>query len=242
MTRGLLTRVTVARIADPNARSSLIAAARREFVKNGLMRARVEDITAACGLSKGAFYLHFESKEALFRSLVTELMEHVTVHANSRDEAYRKEMSGKRINGISWGNALAAVDRREDLALLELLWEWRDVCAVLLRGSSGTEFEGVLWELIDAQVARVSRECGALMKERLIRDDVPGDLLGHMVVGTYMMMARKLVDLPEKPDFTPWVGALQAVLTEGLSPRRMPAAAKKKSEPKKKTVSPRKKR
>ncbi|MGV3619265.1 MAG: TetR/AcrR family transcriptional regulator [Archangium sp.] len=227
----------MARIADPNARSSLIAAARREFVKNGLMRARVEDITAACGLSKGAFYLHFESKESLFRSLVTELMEHVAKHANSRDAAYRKEAKGKKIDVITWGNAVAAVDRREDLALLELLWEWRDVCSVLLRGSSGTEFEGVLWELIDAQVARVSRECGVLQKENLVRADLPGDLLGHMVVGTYMMMARRLVDLPEKPDFTPWVGALQAVLTEGLSPQRLKPPKKNK-----KTVSPRKNR
>lgn len=231
----------MARHADPTARSSLIAAARKEFVKNGLMRARVEDITAACGLSKGAFYLHFESKEALFRSLVAELMEHVTAHTNSRDEAYRREAKGKKIDVITWGNAVAAVDRREDLALLELLWSWRDVCSVLLRGSSGTEFEGVLWELIDAQVARVARECGVLQKEQLIRSDLPGDLLGHMVVGTYMMMARKLVDMPEKPDFTPWVGALQSILTEGLSPRRVPAPSKK-SASKKKTVSPRKSR
>src|SRR5690606_7986 len=187
------------------------------------------------------FYLHFESKEALFRSLVDTLLAEVSKHAASREEAYRNEAGGKRVDGITWGNAVARVDQREDLKLLELLWDWRDVCSVLLRGSSGTEFEGVLWDLIDAQVARVSGECGALMKARLIRDDVPGDLLGHMVVGTYMMMARKLVELPEKPDFTPWVGALQAVMTEGLSPRRKPAP-RQKTAPKKKPVPHRKKR
>lgn len=217
----------MARHADPNARSSLIAAARREFVKSGLMRARVEDITAACGLSKGAFYLHFESKEALFRSLVDTLLAEVSKHAASREDAYRNEAGGKRVDGITWGNAVARVDQREDLKLLELLWDWRDVCSVLLRGASGTEFEGVLWELIDAQVARVSKECGGLQQHKLIRDDIPGELLGHVVVGTYMMMARRLVALDEKPDFTPWVGALQAVLTEGLSPRRRPPSPRK---------------
>jgi AcrR family transcriptional regulator len=60
----------MARHADPNAKEDLIAAARAEFARRGLRGARIEDITAACGLSKGAFYLHFESKEALFGDLV----------------------------------------------------------------------------------------------------------------------------------------------------------------------------
>src|SRR5947209_9943840 len=58
------------RPADPNAKEALIAAARAEFARKGLRSARIEDITSACGLSKGAFYLHFESKEALFGELV----------------------------------------------------------------------------------------------------------------------------------------------------------------------------
>src|SRR5213082_118821 len=55
---------------DPNAKEALVAAARTEFARRGLRGARIEDITAASGLSKGAFYLHFESKEALFGELV----------------------------------------------------------------------------------------------------------------------------------------------------------------------------
>src|SRR3954470_16941147 len=60
----------MARPADPNAKEALVAAARAEFVRRGLRGARIEDITAACNLSKGSFYLHFESKEALFKTLV----------------------------------------------------------------------------------------------------------------------------------------------------------------------------
>src|SRR5258706_12730657 len=60
----------MARPADPNAKEALVAAARAEFARRGLVSARIEDITAACGLSKGAFYLHFKSKEALFGELV----------------------------------------------------------------------------------------------------------------------------------------------------------------------------
>src|SRR5687767_5530925 len=65
-------RLPMARPADPHARRSLVTAARRAFAKSGIVGARIEDITAACGLSKGAFYLHFKSKEQLFGELVAQ--------------------------------------------------------------------------------------------------------------------------------------------------------------------------
>ena len=72
------------RLADPNAKDSLVAAARAEFARKGLRGARVEDITSACGLSKGAFYLHFESKEALFGDLVEKFFGEITRSSDRR--------------------------------------------------------------------------------------------------------------------------------------------------------------
>jgi len=40
------------------------------FVENGFARTRVEDIAARAGLSKGAVYLYFPSKEAILEGLV----------------------------------------------------------------------------------------------------------------------------------------------------------------------------
>src|SRR5256885_1515256 len=76
----------MSRPADPNAKQALVAAARAEFARRGLRGARVEDITAACGLSKGAFYLHFESKEGLFQTLVEAFMAAMKSCADSRHQ------------------------------------------------------------------------------------------------------------------------------------------------------------
>src|SRR5438067_3441217 len=78
------------RHADPNAKEALIAAARAEFSKRGLRGARIEDITAACGLSKGSFYLHFESKEALFGGLVRSFVEAVGALQEKRETAMQQ--------------------------------------------------------------------------------------------------------------------------------------------------------
>lgn len=210
----------MARPRDPHAHSALIAAARQEFVKAGIQKARIEDITRACGLSKGAFYLHFDSKESLFRELVKELESHVEALLLFREKANQALISQglptRRDPGL-FVAALAEIEAREDRKLLELLWDWRDVTDVLLRGSQGTEFDGVLWTILDREAARVETECRALKDAHLMRDDVSPDVVGLMIVGTYLLVARRFSTLKEKPDFDYWVRSLQLLIADGTA-------------------------
>jgi AcrR family transcriptional regulator len=214
----------MARPKDPHARSALVAAARREFVVHGIQRARIEDLTHACGLSKGAFYLHFESKEALFRELVEALQQRFDELRLDREQAYRALIAsggGAADLGRSPGfmARVRALDAHADRRLLELLWDWRDVTDVLLRGCQGTEFEGVVWQLLDVEAARVRDECQVLQRVKLIREDVDGALVGLMIVGTYLLVARQLSRATARPDFEQLVERLQQVMSLGLSPR-----------------------
>jgi AcrR family transcriptional regulator len=47
----------------------LIDAARKIFVRDGFERARLEDIAAAIGKTRGAFYAHFKDKEDVFLAI-----------------------------------------------------------------------------------------------------------------------------------------------------------------------------
>ncbi|MEO8877136.1 MAG: helix-turn-helix domain-containing protein, partial [Polyangiaceae bacterium] len=60
----------MSRTADPKAKIALLRSAEVVFAERGLTSARIEEITKRAGLSKGAFYLHFESKEVAFRQVV----------------------------------------------------------------------------------------------------------------------------------------------------------------------------
>src|SRR3978361_2154843 len=48
----------------------LLRAAEAAFAEHGLAAAKVEDIASRAGVSKGAFYLHFESKDDCWRQIV----------------------------------------------------------------------------------------------------------------------------------------------------------------------------
>jgi AcrR family transcriptional regulator len=56
-----------------SARERLLESAKRLFSQKGYYATSVEDIVASAGLSKGAFYFYFKSKEELFKSLVEEM-------------------------------------------------------------------------------------------------------------------------------------------------------------------------
>src|SRR5512145_3099947 len=58
------------RKANPDAHEALVEAARDEFARHGVDGARVEDVARRAGISKGAFYLHFRTKEAVFREIL----------------------------------------------------------------------------------------------------------------------------------------------------------------------------
>lgn len=51
-------------------RSRILESAVKLFSTQGYNKASVEDICTEAGISKGAFYHHFESKQALFRALL----------------------------------------------------------------------------------------------------------------------------------------------------------------------------
>src|SRR5258708_8877620 len=60
----------MSRAPDPTAKISLLRASETVFAEKGLQLAKVEDITRLAGMSKGAFYLHFDSKEEAFKQVV----------------------------------------------------------------------------------------------------------------------------------------------------------------------------
>lgn len=58
----------------------LLKAARRIFARDGFEAARIDEIAAAAGHTRGAFYAHFKSKEDLFLALVEQ---QIAYHANT---------------------------------------------------------------------------------------------------------------------------------------------------------------
>jgi len=55
--------------------AEIVVAAHTVFSEHGFARARMDDIARRAGVSKGALYLYFETKQDLFRAVVEEAVE-----------------------------------------------------------------------------------------------------------------------------------------------------------------------
>ena len=93
----------------------ITAAALEVFVERGYANARLEDVAARAGVSKGTLYLYFENKEELFKAVVREAMvarlvefrEHIERYQGSTMELLRlmfktwwERIGATRISGI----------------------------------------------------------------------------------------------------------------------------------------------
>lgn len=96
-------------------RAELIDTAQRLFLAKGYERTTINDVIAATGLSKGAFYHHFRAKEDLLEAIAGRFAEQSL--AQARDVADDRSLS-----------ALARLNR-----LLTLTREWKEEHIVDLR-------------------------------------------------------------------------------------------------------------
>ncbi|MGL5940925.1 MAG: TetR/AcrR family transcriptional regulator [Waterburya sp.] len=67
----------MARTADPQRRTFILQAARKIFLQQGYVEARMVDIAEEAGVAAGTLYRYFESKEILAQALTEEFFQHL---------------------------------------------------------------------------------------------------------------------------------------------------------------------
>ncbi len=88
-------------------RAELLDCAQRLFMEKGYERTTINDVIAATGLSKGAFYHHFRAKEDLLEAITTRFGQQAVA----------------RVAGVQEDNSLNALERIN--RLLTLTREWK---------------------------------------------------------------------------------------------------------------------
>lgn len=195
----------MARPGDPHARIDLLRAAEHVFVERGLRDAKVEEITARAGRSKGSFYLHFQSKEDAFREIVETLLARLgtIVEGCVASEPELDELADAWLAG--------------DLEIFEFLWQNRGVMRLCLGGGGGVDFA----YLVD-EFAERARDNAKAMLERGVsrgyyRADLDVEIVSMLVAGAYDRIAREIVKQTSRPDLRAWLIEVQRFVVLGLA-------------------------
>ncbi|RYZ06484.1 MAG: TetR/AcrR family transcriptional regulator [Myxococcales bacterium] len=203
------------RPSDPHARARLLDAARAVFSDRGLDRAKVEDITTRAQLSKGAFYLHFGSKEEAFRELLAGVVSHLE---RMLDESSSKQLSVAP-GDVATIRAYLDACHEKNVEIFAYIWENRALMAMVLEGGGSASYQ----HLIEDFAQRAQRQTAVLLQHGvslgLYRTDFDLSAAAAFLAGGFDRVARKLVREPHRPDIDAMMRQVEALFLGGLARR-----------------------
>lgn len=132
--------------ADQTTLEKIHAAARDEFLEKGFREASLRNIVKAAGVTTGAFYGYFSSKEALFASIVEphaaavmgRFMTTQTDFAGLPQEEQPAHMGVESAQCVDW--------------MLDYMYDHYEACKLLICRSGGTPYEDFVHRMVEVEV------------------------------------------------------------------------------------------
>ena len=115
-----------------SSRKEILKAAREEFLEKGYKGASLRSICKKAGVTTGAFYFQFENKEQLLDEILRPV---ITYFSAMVQKSTMEEFEGESSSADG------------DEQMLEMLWNYKEECQILLEGTAGTAYEKVFEEL-----------------------------------------------------------------------------------------------
>jgi AcrR family transcriptional regulator len=201
----------MARLADHRTKIELLRAAEGEFAEHGLANAKVDAITARAGVSKGAFYLHFESKEDCFRLIVESFLARFAAHIEP--PPFVRDDTPSNVEEF-FEQALAHA-----VTIFEVCWQNRGLLRMLLAGGGGAPHAYLVEEFRERVRQQTEDWIRTAVEGGLYRDDIDPKVVSALVSGGYDRLTRDLIQLDRKPDIEAWCKQAIDLFARGLLAR-----------------------
>jgi AcrR family transcriptional regulator len=199
----------MARPSDPSARARLLAAARQVFVQHGLDRAKVEDVTQAAGLSKGAFYLHFRTKEDAFKEILGGALAEIGGMLKHIEDSKAVDRDGSVEDVVDvWLN--------RDLEIFECLWKHRAIMRLVLEGGGSPDYQHLIEVFAQGAERTTERLIRYGIDHGFYRPEIDTRQAAAFVAGGYDRLARRMVREKKKPDLERRLIEVQGLCGRGL--------------------------
>lgn len=197
------------RTEESNTLKSIHEAGKREFLEKGFKSASLRNIVKKAGVTTGAFYGYYKSKEELFEALVgTQASLFMAKYKEAQDAfaGLPPSEQPEKMGTIS-GDCMEW--------MVEYVYENLEVFKLLLTCSEGTKYENLIHEMVEIEVKgtndfiQVLKDLGREVKE--IDPQLEHMLISGMFTGFFEMVIH---DMPKERAFE-YVEELRAFHTAG---------------------------
>jgi AcrR family transcriptional regulator len=184
----------MSRTADPRAKITLLRAAEEVFAEKGLAGAKIEEIARRAGVSKGAFYLHFPSKEAALKQLLESFL--------ARCHTFFAPPSAYPALPDDPGDLLD-FNLERDVQIYEFLWQNRAFLRILGTCQGACDYLVVAFR---AEINATTRQwVDHWRREGIFRSDVDPDLAATLIGGAYHELSLRMLAAEKRPPLEAWL-------------------------------------
>lgn len=121
-------------------------AAKKEFLEKGFKSASLRNIVKSVGMTTGAFYGYYKSKEELFDNLVCEHYDFILNRFNNAQRYFKQLPYQKQPEVMGEVSGACMFD------ILYYIYEHLEECKLLICCSEGTRFAGLIEEMVQIEV------------------------------------------------------------------------------------------
>lgn len=166
---------------------NILNTARKHFLKDGFSGASLRNIVKDAGLTTGAFYKYYPTKEALFDALTDSYIEHIYQIYDRVVEDFEKLSAKEQTSNMS-DTSGDGMDQ-----MIDYIYEHYDNFRLLLKCGDSGKFETFIHNMVDREM-RSSLEYVKKMKEDGIEIPIVGESLMHMIYTGFFSSIFQIIE------------------------------------------------
>ena len=166
---------------------NILNTARKHFLKDGFSGASLRNIVKDAGLTTGAFYKYYPTKEALFDALTDPYIEHIYQIYDRVVEDFEKLSAKEQTSNMS-DTSGDGMDQ-----MIDYIYEHYDNFRLLLKCGDSGKFETFIHNMADREM-RSSLEYVKKMKEDGIEIPIVGESLMHMIYTGFFSSIFQIIE------------------------------------------------
>lgn len=166
---------------------NILNTARKHFLKDGFSGASLRNIVKDAGLTTGAFYKYYPTKEALFDALTDPYIEHIYQIYDRVVEDFEKLSAKEQTSNMS-DTSGDGMDQ-----MIDYIYEHYDNFRLLLKCGDSGKFETFIHNMVDREM-RSSLEYVKKMKEDGIEMPIVGESLMHMIYTGFFSSIFQIIE------------------------------------------------
>lgn len=184
-------------------------AAKAEFLEKGYKDASLRNIVKSLGMTTGAFYGYYKSKEELFEAIVGEHYEYILNRFIKAQEEFAELPADQQPEVMSEISGLCMYD------MLHYAYEHLEECKLILCCSEGTKFAGLIDEMVEIEVEGTHAYQGVLRKLGRPSPQIDPTLEHILITGMFHTFFELIIHEMPLKDAENYVREMRAFYTAG---------------------------